>query len=464
MNIPVNDNSRKSYDLDLIRDLNKTILIDKKFEENNENDISTLLSMGFDKKMVKKVYVLLRPRNIDEVIYLLTQDDGKYHHYFIERHGKENKCFICDTNREMHVKFIPKEKSIKSISNKDTDYNDRLNKELISLNEPLVSSEREREETTEIEINSKIQCEICEEFLSQKEIKENILPCKHFFCTDCYLNNLKEQITKNNVYSIKCMKHECKEELDVKFIGKILKENNELYEKYLKFKKRNEISKNPDLIPCPSANCESYAQKEDNNQFVKCQKGHKFCSICKDKWHKGKTCNIEEINAIIEDYHLKNCPSCGELTEKAMGCNHMKCKCGCNWCWFCKKAFKDENEHYGINGPCANLHFTQKEIYNNFCILCVHNTWIKVMHNILLLFIVSSCSSAYFLRKYNRDFQEKTYKIFLRTMRLIRIVYSISFLPLFLIIGFPVFLFCICARKQRRKLILYILDLDDKES
>lgn len=463
MNIPVNDNERKSYDIDLINNLNTTILIDEKFEENNENDINTLLSMGFDKKMAKKVYVLLRPRNIDEAIYLLTQDDGKYHHYFIERYRNKNECFICGTNKENHIKFIPKENERKSISNKDKDYNNKLKNELNNLNEPLVSDEGEREETSELEENSKIRCEICEEFLSKKETKENILPCKHLFCSECYLNYLKENIEKNNVYSIKCMESKCKEELDVKFIGKLLKGNNELFDKYLKFKKRNEILKNPDFIPCPSENCESYAQKEENNKFVKCQKGHKFCSVCKNKWHNGKNCNMDEIKAIVEDYHLKNCPSCGELTEKALGCNHMKCKCGCDWCWFCKKPFKNEYEHYGVNGPCANLHFTQKEMYNNCCILCIHNTWIKVMHNILLLFIISSWFSAYFLRKYKRDFQDRTFHIILRAMRLIRIVYSISFLGLFLIIGFPVFLFCICARKQRRKLILYFLDLDDNE-
>lgn len=461
MNIQVNENPRKSYDINLIKDLNTSILVDERFEKNNEYDLNTLVSMGFDIKMAKKVYVLLRPRNIDEVIYLLTQDDGKYHHYFIERHGNENECFICGTNREKHIKFIPKEKPRNSISNKNKN-KDKLDKELNTLNEPLVNSEGE--DVCQLEVDIKIKCEICDEFLSPKEIQENILPCKHFFCTDCYLNNFKEKIGNNGVYSIKCMKFECKEELNNDFIGKLLNGNNELYEKYLKFKKRNEIAKNPNLVPCPSENCESYAQKEENNQFVKCQKGHKFCSLCKEKWHKGKNCNIDEINSIIEDYHLKNCPSCGELTEKSLGCNHMKCKCGCDWCWFCKKPFKDENEHYGINGPCANLHFTQKEMYNNCCILCIHNTWIKVWHNILLLFVITSSLSAYFLRKYKRDFQEKTFNIFLRAMRLIGLVYSICFMPIFLIIGFPVFLFCICARGIRRRLILYFLDLDDRES
>jgi len=29
------------------------------------------------------------------------------------------------------------------------------------------------------------------------------------------------------------------------------------------------------------------------------------------------------------------CPSCGQLIERASGCNHMRCRCGQNFCWAC---------------------------------------------------------------------------------------------------------------------------------
>ncbi len=259
-----------------------------------------------------------------------------------------------------------------------------------------------------------------------------------------------------------CMQKDCSQELDDKFIEVHLN-NRELFEKYLKFKKRNEIYKNPNLVACPFENCESYAKKNEKNKFVICQNGHKFCSECKKNWHKGKVCDPGFMKYQKEN-HLKSCPRCGALTEKNLGCNHMKCNCGCHWCWFCKNEFKDENEHYGINGHCANLHYTSNELYNNCCYLCLHNTWIKIMHELLFLFIITSISSSYFLRKYQRDFRNDTFKRIVKFMHFFGIIYSISFLGLFVPIGFITCLIFSCARTKRRKIILYVLDLDDNEA
>jgi len=29
------------------------------------------------------------------------------------------------------------------------------------------------------------------------------------------------------------------------------------------------------------------------------------------------------------------CPECGTGIEKKSGCNHMRCRCGCEFCYFC---------------------------------------------------------------------------------------------------------------------------------
>ena len=87
------------------------------------------------------------------------------------------------------------------------------------------------------------------------------------------------------------------------------------------------------------------------------------------------------------------------FNRKNYGCIHTKCNCGYNWCCFCKKQFENQIEHFGINGPCPFLQFTRKESHNNCNYLCIHNTWIIVMHHILLLFIFTSISATYSLRK-----------------------------------------------------------------
>ena len=55
---------------------------------------------------------------------------------------------------------------------------------------------------------------------------------------------------------------------------------------------------------CPIINCDSYAKREnENDNFVKCLKGHEFCFKCGKKWHKDKKCeNEEEIDELFEKY------------------------------------------------------------------------------------------------------------------------------------------------------------------
>ena len=53
--------------------------------------------MGFDEKMINKVYILLRPQNIDGAIDYMTEINGIYNHnFFGSANPKEkNLCFIC---------------------------------------------------------------------------------------------------------------------------------------------------------------------------------------------------------------------------------------------------------------------------------------------------------------------------------------------------------------------------------
>jgi hypothetical protein len=49
----------------------------------------------------------------------------------------------------------------------------------------------------------------------------------------------------------------------------------------------------------------------------------------------------------------KRCPSCRHVVERSHGCNHMKCRCGCHFCYAC-------GEKYISAKPSAtNVHGTQ---------------------------------------------------------------------------------------------------------
>ena len=76
------------------------------------SDIQILKGMGYDKKMINKIYILLQPENIERAIDLMTQTDGIYQHNFFENHNKgkdKDLCFICKKPKRFHLDYIPEE-------------------------------------------------------------------------------------------------------------------------------------------------------------------------------------------------------------------------------------------------------------------------------------------------------------------------------------------------------------------
>ena len=83
--------------------------------------------MGFDKKMINKVYILLEPANIEIAIDYLTEIIGLYQHYFIPSNNPNEKslCFICKNKRNKHINNIPNDLLI------DVQMNDNNNNRII---------------------------------------------------------------------------------------------------------------------------------------------------------------------------------------------------------------------------------------------------------------------------------------------------------------------------------------------
>ena len=99
-------------------------------------------------------------------------------------------------------------------------------------------------------INTKINNEIvleeskiCFGNISYEDKENNKIKCGHLFCTNYLFNYLKYFIIEAKVDKIKCMNHECNEIISEEFILKHISENDDLIQKYKKFKKRIEIEK-----------------------------------------------------------------------------------------------------------------------------------------------------------------------------------------------------------------------------
>ena len=319
-----------------------------------KEDIDLLKSMGFNKKMINKVYILLRPENIERAIDYMTEIDGVYQHDFIAGSNpkEQNLCFICKKPKRNHLDFIPEDLLNNAQNN-------------IPNNDPFIDNLSEEDIIQENNNKNKDDdavCDICYDDLTEEDKKLNAIPCGHLYCFHCWFNYFKTLILEAKVENIKCMDHECKEIITEEFILQHIYEDENLIGKYHKFKKRAEILKDKNKRICPNPDCDSYLQKSKSSKYVKCENGHQYCFECLKPPHGKRKCEInleKQFMKWTKGKRVKQCPKCKMYTEKNAGCNHMTCvSCKYQWCWLCEGGYK--YDHYS-SGKCKGQQFTRAD-------------------------------------------------------------------------------------------------------
>ena len=143
-----------------------TITIEKEMQsfletnegENIKSDIQLLVQMGFDSKMINKVYILLKPIGIDRAIDYMTEVDGIYQHDFFESTKDKSLCFICKKPKRNHLDYIPDE-------NEHANENDNL----IDNQQDIVV--REDNDLIQDNNDNNVDCEVCYDELNNEEKK-----------------------------------------------------------------------------------------------------------------------------------------------------------------------------------------------------------------------------------------------------------------------------------------------------
>ena len=109
-----------------------------------------------------------------------------------------------------------------------------------------------------------------------------------------------------------------------------------------------------------------------------CECGEMICNYCLQEMHFPAFCrqakdyfkNMAQLAAVrIEDpselatSEGKQCPNCNNYMEKNMGCNHMSCPCGFQFCWLCLKDFY--GSHQASNGYFCKNKEVQTTVYDS---------------------------------------------------------------------------------------------------
>lgn len=180
---------------------------------------------------------------------------------------KENSSFM-NMNSSSQVLFI----NNKNHFNKEIDNSKPFNTDKDFLN------------ILEKQFEGKLLCKICYETELRRRNSVNF-DCEHNYCRKCVKVYLTEMIKKGHAI-IKCPEENCeKEKKELNFISNCA--GLGLVKKFLSNKKTNEylnLTKRLGFTPCAFPDCKEYvkASTGDGPGIVKCRKGHKFCSKCKE--------------------------------------------------------------------------------------------------------------------------------------------------------------------------------------
>ena len=360
----------------------ESLSLDEKIEEKDKIDVETLIEMGFDTKFIKKVYVFLKPNSVEQAINYMTQDNGLYQHKFLPYYTKKSdKCLICGEIEEEHIESSKRRKNNSKLLSSSIN----LDINLTNLSTSHENSTPSKEENKEFNY-----CELCGEEFNDDEYLKTKIPCDHFFCSECWIEYLKEKILTSKVEKIMCMQHKCETILSEEFVLKMIKNDDFLIDKYKKFKKRIEVINNPKMKFCPSPDCNSYAElKNEDEKYVKCENGHQFCFNCLKPWHGKKACEDQIDKDFIswkKKTLVKQCPKCKIWTEKNHGCNHMTCvECQYQWCWLCRGEYS--YGHFEPGGPCAGLQFNESLVLQKSCIILYLYKFFVMFGSLLLIWI-----------------------------------------------------------------------------
>ncbi len=200
----------------------------------------------------------------------------------------------------------------------------------------------------------------------------------HGTCFDDYIENA---INEGKV-PIKCpyCNKEDINELDIK---DSLNKNNKInmIEKFEKFTMNYYIMQHPeDISCCPTAGCNYIFVYEDGDDYFECPLcKSEYCLKCKTNWHAGKTCTeyqeMRKMEKLGKDekklddlfYNFargskfKQCPYCKNWVEKNEGCNHIACRCGNHFCYFCGKGMNGNIYGHNCNNNNQNWHINLRK-------------------------------------------------------------------------------------------------------
>jgi len=172
------------------------------------------------------------------------------------------------------------------------------------------------------------------------------LSCQHEFCRNCLEEYFKNAL-KSRELPFVCPAMNCKKEVIDSDLLLLL--DSKTLEEYSNCSLSKFIEDHSDTYSCcPTPDCSYlffFNQGEYDFECPKCKK--RYCLKCQVNYHTGSTCEAYRqwrkengqaevlFSEFVVGMKWKQCPGCKKWVEKNKGCDHIRCRCGFEFCYAC---------------------------------------------------------------------------------------------------------------------------------
>ncbi|KAI1138651.1 hypothetical protein F5Y05DRAFT_413273 [Hypoxylon sp. FL0543] len=184
-------------------------------------------------------------------------------------------------------------------------------------------------------------CEACRDEKHFAELAR--APCQHEYCGKCLTQIFQNATNDESLFPPRCCKQPIPLNQSLAFLAAGVVQ--EFRQKALEYS-------TPRRTYCHSNRCNVFILPTNYaNDIATCNKcGSRTCMLCKGASHIGDCPNDERLQQVLQlaqEQHWQRCQNCWALVELIVGCNHMTCRCGHQFCYVCGAQWKScECEHW----------------------------------------------------------------------------------------------------------------------
>ncbi|PQE33416.1 IBR finger domain-containing protein [Rutstroemia sp. NJR-2017a WRK4] len=166
-------------------------------------------------------------------------------------------------------------------------------------------------------------CTACQELIRCSDMTR--VPCNHEYCRYCLQDLFRTSMTDESLFPPRC----CRQPITTEAVRIFLTESLlSLYEQ-----KKVEFH-TPDRTYCSNSLCSAFIRPDCSTVT---------CTMCKATSHGGDCpadTALQQLLKIADENGWQRCYSCRRLVELDVGCNHITCHCGAQFCYICAQRWK----------------------------------------------------------------------------------------------------------------------------